>query len=76
MSTRRETSSRTRTPSTIELEPGEVDFPAVEAGERFAAAERNTPRGFGRLCCVRCDARWSTPVAGDEQDRAPFIRLR
>jgi hypothetical protein len=36
MSTRSKTSSRTRTQSTIELEPGELDFPAVEAGERFA----------------------------------------
>jgi hypothetical protein len=36
MSTRSKTSSRTRTQSTIELEPGELDFPAREAGERFA----------------------------------------
>jgi hypothetical protein len=42
MSTRSKTSSRPRTQSMIELEPGELDFPAVEAGERFARRRKGT----------------------------------
>jgi hypothetical protein len=39
MSSRSKTSGRTRTQSTIELEPGEFEFPVVEAGERSARGE-------------------------------------
>ena len=49
----------------------------LRGGGRTAVRRRrkgNSFRGFGRRCRVRCDVRWSTPVAGDEQDRASDAR--
>ena len=38
-------SSRTRTESTIVLDPAEFDLPGLESGERSAGAERSEPGG-------------------------------